>query len=168
MKPADHARPDYAAHQPGYWWRSPANQHQANTFHGGDVQTHALALWVANYRYRERLFQVLVNGRTGRVAGDRPWSWWKIARLVLLIIFAILLVLILVNKAKGHSTNRRAEPRRLAVEVAQGGMGLDSGVDGNSVGRQIRYGVHYEAGLHHPIFQPCFRPASRPGYIAGP
>jgi DNA-directed RNA polymerase subunit RPC12/RpoP len=60
-----------------------------------------LPLWVANYRYRDRLFQVLVNGRTARVAGDRPWSAWKIARLVLLIILAILLTVILVNKASG-------------------------------------------------------------------
>lgn len=62
-----------------------------------------LPMWVANYRYRERVFQVLVNGRTSRVAGDRPWSWWKIVRLVLLIIFAILLAAVLVNKAKGQS-----------------------------------------------------------------
>jgi DNA-directed RNA polymerase subunit RPC12/RpoP len=64
-----------------------------------------LPIWVANYRYRERLFQVLVNGRNGRVAGDRPWSAWKIVRLVLLILFAILLALILVNKAKGQSAD---------------------------------------------------------------
>lgn len=62
-----------------------------------------LPIWVANYRYREKLYQVLVNGRSGRVAGDRPWSWWKITRLVLLIIFAILLVVILVNMAKGRT-----------------------------------------------------------------
>lgn len=67
-----------------------------------------LPIWVANYRYREKLFHVLVNGRTGRVAGQRPWSWWKIARLVLLIIFAILLVLVLVNKAKGEAGGRAA------------------------------------------------------------
>ncbi|HKB01532.1 MAG TPA: hypothetical protein VKD90_04890 [Gemmataceae bacterium] len=65
-----------------------------------------LPVWVANYRYHERLFQVLVNGRTGRVAGDRPWSWWKIARLVFLVILAILLALVIVSKAKGNVTNR--------------------------------------------------------------
>jgi len=61
-----------------------------------------LPIWVANYRYRERLYRLLVNGRNGRVAGDRPWSVWKIVRLVVLILFAILLALILVNKAKGQ------------------------------------------------------------------
>ena len=67
-----------------------------------------LPIWIANYRYREKLFRVLVNGQTARLAGDRPWSWWKIARLVILIIFAILLVLVLVNIGKGHP-KRRAE-----------------------------------------------------------
>ncbi|HKB06537.1 MAG TPA: hypothetical protein VKD90_30355 [Gemmataceae bacterium] len=61
-----------------------------------------LPVWVANYRYRERLFQILVNGRTRKVAGDRPWSWWKIVRLALLVFSAILLVLFLVSKAKGQ------------------------------------------------------------------
>jgi len=46
-------------------------------------------IWLASYRYREKLFQVLVNGRTGVVAGERPWSWWKITRLILLIIGTI-------------------------------------------------------------------------------
>ena len=67
-----------------------------------------LPIWVANYRYRDRLFHVLVNGRTGKVAGERPWSWWKIVRLVLAIIFAILLTVFLVNKAKGNSAGRAA------------------------------------------------------------
>ncbi|HJZ92742.1 MAG TPA: hypothetical protein VKE40_17850, partial [Gemmataceae bacterium] len=77
-----------------------------------------LPLWVANYRYRERLFQVLVNGRTGRVAGDRPWSWWKIARLVFLVILAILLALFVVSKAKGNVTDRPT-PSGVALSTAE-------------------------------------------------
>lgn len=75
-----------------------------------------LPVWVANYRYREKLFRVLINGETGKVAGDRPWSWWKITRLVLLIIFAILLVVVLVNKAKGQSrhTTKGQYPQQFA------------------------------------------------------
>jgi DNA-directed RNA polymerase subunit RPC12/RpoP len=78
-----------------------------------------LPIWVANYRYHEKLFQVLVNGRTGKVAGDRPWSWWKITRLVLLIILAILLLVFLVNKAKGQTSYNPAEPR-VAIETQEG------------------------------------------------
>lgn len=51
-----------------------------------------LPVWVANYRYHNTLYQMLVNGRTGKVAGERPWSTWKIVRLVLLILLVVALV----------------------------------------------------------------------------
>lgn len=44
-----------------------------------------LPAWVAVYRYHDRTFQVLVNGRTGKVTGYRPWSTSKIVALILLI-----------------------------------------------------------------------------------
>ena len=59
-----------------------------------------LPVWVAVYRYHEKTFQFLVNGRSGRVTGYRPWSRWKIARLVALILLAVILVIVLV-KATG-------------------------------------------------------------------
>jgi hypothetical protein len=45
---------------------------------------HILApLWLGTYTYRGRVLHVLVNGVTGRVSGDRPWSWLKIALAIL-------------------------------------------------------------------------------------
>ena len=38
-----------------------------------------LPVWLASYRWNNRPFRVVVNGRTGQVAGERPWSAWKIA-----------------------------------------------------------------------------------------
>lgn len=38
-----------------------------------------LPVWLAAYKYRGRTFRFVVNGRTGRVQGERPWSPWKIA-----------------------------------------------------------------------------------------
>ncbi|MGF1658380.1 MAG: primosomal protein N' (replication factor Y) - superfamily II helicase [Rubrimonas sp.] len=38
-----------------------------------------LPVWVGAYRWRGKPYRVLVNGRTGRVSGARPWSVWKIA-----------------------------------------------------------------------------------------
>ena len=38
-----------------------------------------LPVWLAAYRYRGRSFRFIVNGRTGSVAGERPWSAVKIA-----------------------------------------------------------------------------------------
>ena len=44
-----------------------------------------LPVWMAAYRYRGKSYRFVVNGRTGRVRGERPWSAWKIAVAVILI-----------------------------------------------------------------------------------
>jgi hypothetical protein len=43
-----------------------------------------LPVWTAAYRYRGQSYRCLVNGQTGRVQGERPYSAWKIAFAVLL------------------------------------------------------------------------------------
>jgi len=60
-----------------------------------------LPIWLAFYRYRDKGFQILVNARTGKVVGDRPWSWLKIARLVVLILAIVAAVLWAVSKSSG-------------------------------------------------------------------
>jgi len=40
-------------------------------------------VWIAAYKYRGRSFRFVVNGQTGQVVGERPWSAWKIALAVL-------------------------------------------------------------------------------------
>ena len=42
-----------------------------------------LPVWMAAYKYRGQSYRFVVNGRTGRVQGERPWSAWKIAFAVL-------------------------------------------------------------------------------------
>lgn len=37
-----------------------------------------LPVWLAAYKYRGRSFRFVVNGQTGEVQGERPWSIWKI------------------------------------------------------------------------------------------
>ncbi len=37
-----------------------------------------LPVWMLVYRYRDRPYQVFVNGATGEVQGERPYSWVKI------------------------------------------------------------------------------------------
>ncbi len=76
-----------------------------DTRHVGATFKHTLLpVWVANYRYREKLFQVLVNGSSGRVAGDRPWSWFKIIRLACLILLIVVALLIAVRTARGEAS----------------------------------------------------------------
>ena len=43
-----------------------------------------LPVWLAAYKYRGQTYRFVVNGQTGRVQGERPWSAWKIAFAVIL------------------------------------------------------------------------------------
>ena len=43
-----------------------------------------LPVWVAAYKFRGESYRFVVNGQTGRVQGERPWSAWKIAFAVIL------------------------------------------------------------------------------------
>lgn len=47
-----------------------------------------LPVWMAAYRYNGKSYRFVVNGQTGRVQGERPWSAWKIAFAVLLALIA--------------------------------------------------------------------------------
>ena len=51
-----------------------------------------LPVWMAAYRYRGKSFRFVVNAQTGEVQGERPWSAWKIAFAVLLVLIAAGLV----------------------------------------------------------------------------
>ena len=42
-----------------------------------------LPVWLAAYKYRGETYRFVVNGVSGKVQGERPWSAWKIALAVL-------------------------------------------------------------------------------------
>jgi hypothetical protein len=50
---------------------------------------------VLSYRYGGKLFRFLVNGQTGRIAGQKPLSAGRIAGFVAAIIGLILLVFLI-------------------------------------------------------------------------
>jgi DNA-directed RNA polymerase subunit RPC12/RpoP len=43
-----------------------------------------LPVWMAAYKYRGKTYRFVVNGQSGRVQGERPYSAWKIAAAVTL------------------------------------------------------------------------------------
>jgi len=43
-----------------------------------------LPVWMAAYKYRDKTYRFVVNGQSGKVQGERPWSAWKIAFAVVL------------------------------------------------------------------------------------
>jgi DNA-directed RNA polymerase subunit RPC12/RpoP len=83
--------------------------HSVNTQHVGVTFKHILLpLWVASYRYQDKPYQVLVNGRTGKVTGNRPYSWIKIT-LFVLFIAAVIAGLIWLFSGQRSAPHPRAE-----------------------------------------------------------
>ena len=37
-----------------------------------------LPIWLSAYRYSDKVYRFMINGRTGEVQGERPYSFWKI------------------------------------------------------------------------------------------
>ncbi len=64
--------------------------YQLNTQHRHMTYKHCLLpIWSAAFLYRDQTYRFVVNGRTGEVQGERPYSYWKIA-------FAVIAGLILI------------------------------------------------------------------------
>jgi DNA-directed RNA polymerase subunit RPC12/RpoP len=56
-----------------------------------------LPVWMAAYKYNGKSYRFLVNGQTGEVQGERPWSVWKIVFAVIVVGLLGLAVLALAN-----------------------------------------------------------------------
>jgi hypothetical protein len=64
-----------------------------------------LPIWTAAYKYGGKSYRFLVNGQTGEVQGERPYSWWKIG-FALILVAALGLGVVYLNdpEALGLST----------------------------------------------------------------
>ena len=60
-----------------------------------------LPIWVSSFKYNDKVYNFLVNARTGEVQGERPWSAIKITIFVLsilVVIAALIAVFMMVSK----------------------------------------------------------------------
>jgi hypothetical protein len=57
-----------------------------------------LPVWIGAYRFQGKVFQVVVNARTGEVQGERPYSAIKIAMLVIGILILILVLWVMTQR----------------------------------------------------------------------
>lgn len=48
-----------------------------------------LPIWISNYKFQSKVWQFMVNARTGEVQGERPWSWVKILITVLVTLIVL-------------------------------------------------------------------------------
>ena len=61
-----------------------------NTAYSAETFKHILLpIWMAAYKYNGKTYRFVVNGQTGKVQGERPYSIWKIAFAVLLVAIVI-------------------------------------------------------------------------------
>ncbi len=60
-----------------------------------------LPVWIACYLYAGRTFQIMVNGRSGKVVGERPYSKGKIIAAVLAALVALTVLIVLFARNSG-------------------------------------------------------------------
>ena len=46
-------------------------------------------LWTAEFKWKNKNYNYAINGQTGKVTGERPYSWFKIIALLLTIAVVI-------------------------------------------------------------------------------
>lgn len=56
-----------------------------------------LPVWISSFRYREKVYRFMVNGQTGKVAGEAPFSWRRLMVLIVGISAAFLLLYFLLG-----------------------------------------------------------------------
>ena len=56
-------------------------------------------VWLVSYTYGTKTFQIVANGYTGAIAGERPYSWVKISLAVLAALLFLGLLLAVMQNA---------------------------------------------------------------------
>lgn len=74
--------------------------HNKTTRHSQRTYKHCLLpVWMANFKFRNKTYRFAINACTGKVQGERPYSYWKIG---FALIFALLVIAVIVFFAEGH------------------------------------------------------------------
>jgi hypothetical protein len=75
--------------------------HRIDTQYSNITFKHVLLpIWIASYRFRDTVYQVVVNGQSGVIDGDRPWSPWKVAFATIAVV-VVIGALVLLADARG-------------------------------------------------------------------
>lgn len=70
-----------------------------NTQYGNITFKHILLpVWLSAYRFKDKVYRILINARTGGVQGERPYSAFKIAAAVFAALIVIVVILFLANQ----------------------------------------------------------------------
>ena len=81
---------------PGDTWRNLSMQRQ---YQGRSFKHVLVPVWLVSYTYGTKTFQIVANGYTGAIAGERPYSWVKISLAVLVALLFLGLLLTVMQNA---------------------------------------------------------------------
>ncbi len=56
-----------------------------------------LPVWISSFRYNDKVYHFMVNGQTGKVSGNTPISWIKVAIVALAVIAVVAAVFLLTH-----------------------------------------------------------------------
>jgi len=77
-----------------------------NTQHDNTTFKHTLLpVWSAAFKYRNKTYRYVINGRNGVIQGERPYSWFKIG-LAIVAAIAVMLGLLFLAESQGMMDNR--------------------------------------------------------------
>jgi predicted RNA-binding Zn-ribbon protein involved in translation (DUF1610 family) len=71
-----------------------------------------LPIWLLTVMYSNRPFQVAINGLTGEVAGDRPWSKVKLAIAITCAVLVVIAVIVIYFYFHSHGHHSTRSPSR--------------------------------------------------------
>jgi hypothetical protein len=72
---------------------------RVNPEFSGRTFKHVLVpVWVLSFNYRTKIYQVLVNGYSGLIAGDYPLSWWKVFFLTVVVMIVVITFVLLTQE----------------------------------------------------------------------
>lgn len=73
-----------------------------NTQHNNVTFKHILLpVWLSAFKYNDKVYRFMINGRTGEVQGERPYSFWKIFFFVVMclaVVGGIVIGVMMANK----------------------------------------------------------------------
>jgi DNA-directed RNA polymerase subunit RPC12/RpoP len=85
-----------------------------------------LPVYVAAYRYNGKPYRFLVNGQTGEVRGEAPYSWIKITLAIVAVLAVIVVLVLLFGHRDGEGDGALRTMRGTAVALARLGAGASA------------------------------------------
>jgi DNA-directed RNA polymerase subunit RPC12/RpoP len=89
-----------------------------NTFTRETFKHVLLPVWIAAYRYNDKPYRFLVNGQTGEVTGEAPYSFWKIFLFVLMCVAIVSVIGYFIYAAQEAKKEKKSKPSTDTEEEA--------------------------------------------------